>query len=392
MDIVLLCWRDTNHPEGGGSERYLERVAGYLALRGHNVTLRTARYPGSTKTETVEVHVGTYGGGAGAASSSTGVGALRESASFTIKRGGGNLTVYPRALLWLMRRKRADVIVDTQNGVPFFAHALHRAPTVILTHHCHKEQWSVAGPILSKLGWMIESRISPKLHRHNQWVTVSQPSADEFAALGVPPEHLSIIRNGVDLPPADEGNVAAEATNKIHVVTLSRLVPHKQIEHAIHAVSVLRHTHPNLHLDVVGDGWWMANLQRTARELHVDHMVEFHGHVTEGLKHRLLRRAWVHVMPSRKEGWGLAVIEAAQHGVPTLGYGASAGLRDSVQHNRTGVLVDSEGDFINALERLVEDPELRNRLGDAARTRAQEFSWRATGEQWEALLRRVAGR
>ncbi len=54
----------------------------------------------------------------------------------------------------------------------------------------------------------------------------------------------------------------------------------------------------------------------------------------------MLQRSWVHVLPSRKEGWGLAVVEAAQHGVPTIGYRASGGLTDSIVDGVTGMLVD----------------------------------------------------
>ena len=44
MKILLLCWRDTTHPQGGGSERYLERVGEYLASQGHEVIYRTAKH------------------------------------------------------------------------------------------------------------------------------------------------------------------------------------------------------------------------------------------------------------------------------------------------------------------------------------------------------------
>ena len=93
-----------------------------------------------------------------------------------------------------------------------------------------------------------------------------------------------------------------------------------------------------MHLDVIGDGWWSPNLHEYARSIGVDDLVTFHGQVSEERKHELLSRAWLHVMPSRKEGWGLAVIEAAQHGVPTIGYRSSRGLTDSIIDGVTGVL------------------------------------------------------
>lgn len=384
MKIVLLCWRDTDHPEGGGSERYLESVAQYLANQGHEVMFRTAMYSGAQRFEVVQ---------------------KPGQAPVQFSRGGGNITVYPRAWLALLagrfglnigplkRFGKPDVVVDTQNGVPFFASVVSGAPTVVLTHHCHREQWAVAGPILSRIGWLIESRISPWLHRRNQWVTVSQPSAEELEGLGVEEKNVAIIRNGVDPVPhgLDRGEVG-KGGQTVRLVTLSRLVPHKQLEHALDAVAALRRTHPNVRLDIIGDGWWLEKLQAHAAELGVEPNVVFHGHVSEELKHRLLERADIHVMPSRKEGWGLAVIEAGQHAVPTVGYESSAGLRDSIVDGETGLLAGSPGGFINAVEQLLDHPQWRQELGRKAQVRAREFSWDATGAAWAQLLEDVVAK
>ncbi|AGP29897.1 putative glycosyltransferase [Corynebacterium terpenotabidum Y-11] len=373
MRILLLCWRDSGHPEGGGSEVYLERVAEYLASPEggrHDITFRTARYPGSAPVE--------------------------HRSGVTYVRGGGALGVYPRAWLYMLRH-RFDLIVDTQNGVPFFARVFgrgrrtQRPAVVLLSHHCHREQWPVAGPVLSRIGWFTESRLSPWVHRHTRYVTVSAPSADELVDLGVDRDRITVIRNGVDaLPEADTVSPRGGDPDHLHLVTLSRLVPHKQIEHAIHALAAVLPDHPGTVLDVIGDGWWSENLRRCAAGMGVEGQVVFHGHVTEELKHRILARADVHLLPSRKEGWGLAVIEAGLHGVPTLGYSSSAGLRDSVVDGETGILVDSEGDLITTLGELLDDPVRRRRLGDAARVRAGSFSWVATGEEWRKLISAAA--
>ena len=60
----------------------------------------------------------------------------------------------------------------------------------------------------------------------------------------------------------------------------------------------------------------------------------------------MVQQSWVHVLPSRKEGWGLAVIEAAQHAVPTIGYRSSGGLTDSIVDGVTGVLVDDHAELV----------------------------------------------
>lgn len=354
MKILLLCWRDSTHPQGGGSERYLERVGEYLAAQGHEVVFRTARHMNAAKRE------------------------RRNGVIYS--RAGAKFSVYPRALLALLVGARdmrgVDVVVDTHNGIPFFARLATRAPVVILTHHCHREQWPVAGPILARLGWFLESRVVPALYRHNTWVTVSEASKRDLEKLGIHGAH--IIENGVDPLPEHVPTLEREAD--IHLVTLSRLVPHKQIEHAMDTVARM----PGALLDVIGSGWWESHLREYARTHGVEDRVRFRGQVTEDYKHALLARADVHLMPSRKEGWGLAVMEAAQHGVPTVGY--AFGLQDSVVDGQTGVLVQREAEFAPAVRDLVEDSARRARLGAAARELAARFSWEKTGARFAELL------
>lgn len=361
MKILLLCWRDSTHPQGGGSERYLERVGEYLAAQGHEVVFRTARHMNAAKRE------------------------HREGVLYS--RGGAKFSVYPRAWLAILAgrlglgdAKNIDVIVDTQNGIPFFAKLVSKAPTVLLTHHCHREQWPVAGPLLARLGWFLESKVAPSVYHNSPYVTVSQASKQDLEELGIKGAH--IIENGVDLLPEHVPTLQRETA--IHLVTLSRLVPHKQIEHAMDTVAKM----PGAVLDVIGSGWWEAQLREYAERIGVASRVRFRGQVTEDYKHALLALADVHLMPSRKEGWGLAVMEAAQHGVPTVGY--SFGLRDSVIPGQTGVLVDTEEEFVRAVRELVADANLRRQLGENARELAAHYSWEKTGRAFEKLLTQTA--
>ncbi|WP_459548443.1 glycosyltransferase family 4 protein [Nocardia sp. X0981] len=380
-EVLLLCWRDTGHPQGGGSERYLEQVGTQLAARGVKVTLRTARYRGAAKREHVD--------------------------GIDISRGGGRFSVYPRALaaialgrlgLGPLRNVRPDAVIDTQNGIPFFARLVSGAPSVVLVHHGHREQWPVAGRLVGRIGWWIESRLSPRVHRDDQYLTVSLPSAEELATLGVDRSRIAVVRNGAEPVPVQAlTGAAAVRSPEPRVVVLSRLVPHKQIEDALTAVARLRGRIPQLRLDVIGDGWWAGKLKDQAAALGIAEAVTFHGHVGECRKHELLARAWVHVLPSRKEGWGLAVIEAAQHGVPTVGYRSSLGLTDSIIDGVTGVLADDADQLAAIVGDLLDDAAARTIMGEKARARAREFSWEHTASGVHRVLaaaaagRRVSG-
>jgi glycosyltransferase involved in cell wall biosynthesis len=372
--VLLLCWRDTGHPQGGGSEAYLQRIGARLAESGVRVTLRTARYPGAPRREVVDgVH---------------------------ISRGGGRYSVYVWALVAMalarigvgpLRRSRPDVVVDTQNGLPFLARLVFGRRVAVLVHHCHREQWPVAGPVIGRLGWFVESKVSPRVHRRNQYVTVSLPSARDLTSLGVNPDHIAVVRNGLDEAPTQTLAVPRSTTPRVAV--LSRLVPHKQIEDALDAVAQLRRLIPDLHLEILGGGWWEQRLVDHAALLSISDAVTFHGHVDDDTKHRVLQRCWVHVLPSRKEGWGLAVTEAARHSVPTIGYRSSGGLTDSIVDGVTGLLVDDHDELVDGLERLLSDHVLREQLGAKAQTRSGEFSWRQSADAMRTVLESMhAGR
>jgi glycosyltransferase involved in cell wall biosynthesis len=372
--VLLLCWRDTGHPQGGGSETYLQRIGAQLAASGVAVTLRTARYPGAARREVVD--------------------------GVQISRAGGRYSVYVWALLVMaaarlglgpLRWVRPDVVVDTQNGLPFLARLVYGRRVAVLVHHCHREQWPVAGPLLGRFGWLVESRLSPRVHRRNQYVTVSLPSARDLVGLGVDHERIAVVRNGLDEAPVQSLRSPRAANPR--VLVLSRLVPHKQIEDALAAVARLRTRIPGLHLDIVGGGWWHERLVDHAARLGISDAVTFHGHVDDDTKHHVIQQSWVHVLPSRKEGWGLAVIEAAQHAVPTIGYRSSGGLCDSVVDEVTGVLVDDHAELVTRLEQLLADPVMRDQLGGKARVRSNEFSWRQSADAMRTVLESVmAGR
>jgi glycosyltransferase involved in cell wall biosynthesis len=368
--VLLLCWRDTGHPQGGGSETYLQRIGAELAAAGIAVTLRTARYRGAPRREVVD--------------------------GVSISRRGGRYTVYLWALAAMaaarvgvgpLRRVRPDAVIDTQNGLPFLARLLYGRRVAVLVHHCHREQWPVAGPVLGRIGWFVESRLSPWLHRGNQYLTVSLPSARDLVDLGVGTERIAVVRNGLDEAPAQ--TLSGPRAPSPRVVVLSRLVPHKRIEDALEAVALLRSRLPGLHLDIVGGGWWQQRLVDDAARLGIGDAVTFHGHVDDVTKHQVVQQAWVHLLPSRKEGWGLAVIEAGQHVVPTVGYRSSGGLADSIVDGVTGLLVDDHRELVDRLDQLLGDPVLREQLGVKAQARSAEFSWRQSAEAMRGLLESV---
>jgi glycosyltransferase involved in cell wall biosynthesis len=356
MDVLFVNWRDVSHPEGGGSERYVHRMAEGLAATGLQVSMFCAAHDRAPAEETLR--------------------------GVRIVRRGGRLSVYPRALLHVLRH-RPRLVVDVQNGLPFGSTLVTRRPVVVLVHHVHREQWPIVfGRLGGAVGWWLESVLAPRLYRRSRYVTVSTATAEELVGLGVDPARLAVVRNAVEPAPP----VAAVRSAVPRLVVLGRLVPHKRVEHAIEVVARLRDRWPGLRLSVVGEGWWDDELRERVAELGVTDIVDFAGHVDEQTKHEELARAWVHLCPSVKEGWGLVVTEAGSHRVPTVGYRSAGGLRESVVDGRTGVLVDDLDEMTAAVEALLDDENRRLAMGEAAARHAAAFSWPASIDGFAAVL------
>ena len=307
-----------------------------------------------------------------------------------ILRQGGRLGVYAATLRRLRALERTeggfDVVIDTQYGLPFAAPLATRSPVVVLVHHVHREQWPIVfGPVTAKVGWTIESRVSPRFYRGHQYVAVSQETRSELAELGVDPADVAIIHNGTDVPLP----VSTPRSSAPRLVVLGRLVPHKRVEHAITVLARLLPRHPGLRLHIVGGGWWADEVRAAAEQSGVTAQVDLLGHVDELTKNSELAAAWLALAPSVKEGWGLSVVEAASHGTPTVAYTGTGGLSESIVDGHTGVLVDDLDAMVATVDRLLLGTEERERLGAAAREHATAFTWERTVSAWEALLGHV---
>ncbi len=384
--ITFLTWRDLGHPDGGGSEVYVEEIAARLAARGYAVTIRCPRYAGARRREVVR--------------------------GVRYRRSGGRLTVYPRGLAYLLTPggRRQDIVVDVVNGIPFGAPLARRAGVVALVHHLHDRQWDLIYPgWRGRLGWWIESRLVPRLYRRVEFITVSEASRRDLERIGIPASRSSVVRNGLAGPsdPASSGVLARDpagatglagstrptsdvAASPNRIVVLTRLVPHKRVEDALDVVRRLAPEFPDLHLDVIGHGWWGGELSEAAAHLGVSDRVTFHGFLDNTERDAMLGASWVMLLPSAKEGWGLAVMEAAAAGTPTIGYRYSGGLTESVVDGRTGLLADDLEGLVAATRRLLGDASLRAEMSVNAKQWASRFDWETSASEFEAVVQRVA--
>jgi glycosyltransferase involved in cell wall biosynthesis len=179
------------------------------------------------------------------------------------------------------------------------------------------------------------------------------------------------------------------------ILTVCRLDPrerYKGVDHLIRALPAVRARHPAARLVVVGDGPDRLRLEEISRQLGVDGAIEWAGAVDdEALKARY-RDSALFAMPSRKEGFGIVFLEAMSFAKPVIAARAG-GAPEVVEDGATGLLV-TYGDveaLAERINRMLGDPMLRRRLGEAGRRRVEtEFSFEAMRRRlFEVLDRRV---
>ena len=366
MRILLVNWQDLENPHAGGAELHLFELFSRLAARGHRVHLICSGWPGGAASSLVR--------------------------GLSIERHGGrhSFTFHGRgAVRRALGRERWDLVVEDINKLPLFLPTLTRLPFCAIVPHLfgttafQEASWPMAALVA------LAERPIPRVYRNAAFHVISESTRDDLVARGIRRDRIRVIHPGVDAS-ACTGVLGLDRTLSPTFLYVGRLKRYKGVEVAIRALALARATRPDLELDIVGRGDDAARLQRLAGDLGVGVVVRFHGFVDEATKQRLFRTAWANVFPSPKEGWGLTVMEAAACGTPSLA-SDSPGLRDSVQHGRTGFLVP-HGDAAALAGRMLElagDPGLLSRLGEAARSAALAWSWDAAAQETEAHLQDI---
>lgn len=305
-----------------------------------------------------------------------------------VHRAAGRYT-FPlavRSAFRRLRRRPFDLVVEDLNKVPLFTPFWIRSPLALLVHHLFgRTAFEEASAPVAAATWLLERPIG-RVYRHIPAMAVSESTAADLAARGLDRSRISVIPNGIDLD-RFRPDPAVPRFEEPTILYLGRLKRYKRVDLVLRATARLVADGVKVRLIVAGQGDQAEPLRQLRDEIGLTDHVSMPGFVSEDEKLRLLRQAWVHVLTSHKEGWGITNIEAAACGTPTIA-SDSPGLRDSVLDGETGLLVP-HGDvdrLAAAMRRLLEDGELRARLGQSALEFAQRFSWDRSADQTEAFL------
>lgn len=355
MKLLILNWRDTWHPKSGGAELVTLRVAERLVRWGWDVEWFSASYPGAATRET------------------------RDGIRYV--RRGNQATVHLAA--WLEYRKSApfDIVVDEVNTIPFYARAYVRAPVLAYFQQLAQEVWTYETPWpIGVLGASAE-RFYLRPYRSQPTVSISNSSVDSLREIGLSGPFSTFP---ISVDEAGDADCPRKADPR-DIVVLGRVTPSKRIEDSIDAAALLARTGWGGRLFIVGGGndTYATRLKRRA-DVRLSNRIHFTGKVPNEVRGGLLRSASCLWMTSVREGWGLAVTEAARHWTPSIVYDVP-GLRDSVIDGETGSVVPPRPAALARATEAMFDSTFAER-SRRARAHSVARDWDLCARGFEAIL------
>lgn len=359
-NILLLNWRDTLNPYAGGAEIFAKELAKRLIKDGFRVIWFCSKEKNQPTKDTVE--------------------------GIDIIRKGSWMTVYLWAFFYYIfkLRKNTDIIIDCQNGIPFFSPLYSRKKVICVVHHVHREVFRRYSPnkFIKYFGIFLESLI-PIIYKKSKMVAVSPSSKEALEKILRVKNNIYIIYNGTE----HQRFFPGEKNETPIILYLGRLKKYKKINDLIEAFSYIKKDMPEAKCIIAGRGEEKEGLKNIVQKLDLKESVIFKDFVSEEEKIKLLQEAWVLVYPSTCEGWGISVIEANACGTTVIASDV-AGLRDSVRNNTTGLLysLSDKQELARKIKDILIDKELRKKLEQNAIEWSKKFDWNKSYEKFKELL------
>ena len=208
------------------------------------------------------------------------------------------------------------------------------------------------------------------------------------ASLKIDNKKIKIIHPGIDVYREFVSHEERHFVEKIiHnkgpiITTLARVEKRKGHMYIINAINELKEHFPNIIYLIAGKGPYLETIKDYVKELNLTNFVFFLGWITEPEKSVILKNSDIFAMTpiisgESVEGFGMAFIDAAFHGVASIG-SDSGGIKDAIIDGKTGIIckVNDQSNITSNLRKLIENEQLRIELGQNGKKLAKEkYSW-----------------
>ncbi len=374
--MKLLLINNEFPPIGGGGSTVTKYAIKYLVAAGHEVTLVTSGYKGLPRREVID------------GAEVIRIPAVRRFADYAAM---WELVIFGISALgyvwWYTLRHKVDFIqayfavpagwvawvISLVRGLPY---AVYFGGSDIpgANPSRYKRVYPVITPLL-KLIW-----------QRAEFRTVC---SEELVRLGQqvdPKAEFKLIPNGVDTKRFSP--IERSANPKVRLLFIGRLIPRKGFQRVVKALPLVRERaqYP-FEVEVVGTGTYRSELDQLATSLGVSDVIKYVGTVPYDKLEKSYQYADVFVLTSLSEGMPSVILEAMGCGLPVVASDVG-GNNEIVKEGENGFLVgENEEQIAERLVRLIDDQDLRERMGKASREMALQYDWSAIMSEYDRLYR-----
>jgi len=312
-----------------------------------------------------------------------------EQVSYSIERVGGIklLRKYRKAQLvneFIKENKVEGIIADHWKSLELIKTSKRKICLIHSKEINHEKKTNLNNRVLSVL--------------NNVDIVVANSEYTKSLAIktGVDENRIIVINPGVS--PVQELN--KKSIDKVEsllkhktprLITVSRYDKRKNHEKVIMALRNLKQIYPDIIYICVGYGNEEKNIKKLVEELNLKEQVIFFKDITNELKNSLLSQSNIFVMPSiiykkSVEGFGIAYVEAAQYGVPSIG-GIDGGAADAIDHKKNGLICDGNNldEVYSSINSMLENKKYLE-YGKAAKENSAKFNWDKIIEEYKKIL------
>ena len=247
-----------------------------------------------------------------------------------------------------------------------------------------------------KEGTSLNKRVLEVLNYIEIIIANSEYTKNLAISIGVQRDKIIVINPGVDQVQELDKKTLDKVENLLkhkspRLITVSRFDKRKNHEKIMMALRNLKQIYPNIVYICIGYGDEEENIRKLVAELNLQAQVMFFKDISNNLKNSLVAKSNIFVMPSiihkkSVEGFGIAYIEAAQYGVPSLG-GKDGGASDAIDHLKTGLICDGNelDEVYSSINSMLENNKYIE-YGKAAKENSIKFQWSRIIEKYKKIL------
>lgn len=369
-NLLFLSWRDIKHNKMGGAEVFTHEMLKKLDTNKYTITHISPMSLNKDGEQNLNDEI------------IDGIHYLRK---------GNMLTVILYAMIYYMSHAaHIDYVIDQVNTHRFFTPFwVKQSKRVFFIHQLTREIWSIN----MKFPWDIIGKYSENLmtqiYKNNIAITVSNSTKQDLLALGFNESNVYILPEGINFVPWEVKDFKSSKQRMFTYV--GRISSYKGIDVALEAYCKLYHYYPDTIFNVVGKGkedYIKTVLEPIRRKYNVPlDNINYCGFVSEEEKLEIMSKSHCLVFPSRREGWGLTITEAAAVGTPSIVY-KSPGLIDAVDYGKAGYLAKENNKFeiFKLMKKSLTDNDTYRKTRKSAYEYSKLFNWNNTAAAFSKVF------